>query len=567
MFYSTLLLDLDNTLYSYNESHNYAISKIKNYLNSKYNIKHTDFDNLYKTISNNLKIDLYFTASSHNRFIYFKKISDLLNLNNEEEKLNQLYWESFLDYIKPFNHVIDFIKWNKSKNIKIGIITNFQTEYQIKKLKKLNIYNLIDNIITSEEVGVEKPHNYIFNYALNIMKITNPKEVILIGDNFDHDITPAINLDIYPFFFNLNGENKINNNYGIFNNYKFIFDLFNELNIELNQLEDISKYCGERFDLVQAGGGNISFKCNNLMFIKSSGTSLSMISPKSGYSIINNTKLFNYINNTTNLDDDILSNYNIINNNKPSIETFMHAILKKYVVHLHPIAINNILIKINSEEIIKELFPNSLFISYIKPGSKLCKSILDTNIYNKHNTIFLQNHGVIYHSDNLDTIYKLIETSNKIAENYFKLDLSKYKLVNKISKICNQITNIKNINYLTEDSIINNYLYSNINIFQYPITFPDALIYCGFNILIIDKLDFSDINNYYLLYNELPKIIILDNNIYINSISLNKCKEIEAVLKANLLILDNENKRKFLSHDEIQELNNWDAEKYRKNLL
>ena len=69
----------------------------------------------------------------------------------------------------------------------------------------------------------------------------------------------------------------------------------------------------------------------------------------------------------------------------------------------------------------------------------------------------------------------------------------------------------------------------------------------------------------------MPKIIVIskDNNIYITSHSLNKCKEIEEVLKANLFILDSEGKEReknYLSMEEICFLNNWDAEKYRKLL-
>ena len=39
----------------------------------------------------------------------------------------------------------------------------------------------------------------------------------------------------------------------------------------------ISRYCGERFDLVQAGGGNTSVKINDIMFIKASGFNLADI--------------------------------------------------------------------------------------------------------------------------------------------------------------------------------------------------------------------------------------------------------------------------------------------------
>ena len=53
---------------------------------------------------------------------------------------------------------------------------------------------------------------------------------------------------------------------------------------ELNKLIKLSKYAGERFDLVQAGGGNSSVKLENgEMLIKASGFILSDVEINNGY--------------------------------------------------------------------------------------------------------------------------------------------------------------------------------------------------------------------------------------------------------------------------------------------
>ena len=110
--------------------------------------------------------------------------------------------------------------------------------------------------------------------------------------------------------------------------------------------------------------------------------------------------------------------------------------------------------------------------------------------------------------------------------------------------------------------MINLYLSKSVELFKRSITFPDCLIYCGIKIL----LDLNDIEEYKSRYNEPPKLIIDKQSIYINSHSIPKCKEIEDVLKSNLIILDSDIEQNYLSHDEICFLNNWDAEKYRKCL-
>ena len=92
---------------------------------------------------------------SHNKCILFKCLLEKLNINLKKHiELYNKYWNVFYDNIKPFNGLINFLKWNKENNIKIGILTDYETEFQIKKLVKLNIIDFIDVIVTSEEVGI-----------------------------------------------------------------------------------------------------------------------------------------------------------------------------------------------------------------------------------------------------------------------------------------------------------------------------------------------------------------------------------------------------------------------------
>jgi hypothetical protein len=153
----------------------------------------------------------------------------------------------------------------------------------------------------------------------------------------------------------------------------------------------------------------------------------------------------------------------------------------------------------------------------------------------------------------------IIEFEKKQQINY-----EKYKFTNKLSCYINKYFKTDNISYLCDNSKIIFYLQNKKYLFDEKISFPDALVYCGLKILFINN--FNEINEYNQKYNEIPKIIVVNNNIYINTISLQKCKEIEDVLLSNLLILDSEFTKNYLPYEEICFLNNWDAEKYRKIL-
>lgn len=133
----------------------------------------------------------------------------------------------------------------------------------------------------------------------------------------------------------------------------------------------ISKYAGMREDLVQAGGGNVSVKLNaRNMLIKSSGQSLADVDFKYGFSVVNYSLLKSTIrmlvgsNNEVgkNIEQDALRKA-IVRGNRPSIETFVHAITKKYTLHTHPVLVNALTCQRDGMSIIKKLLFNGFLLA------------------------------------------------------------------------------------------------------------------------------------------------------------------------------------------------------------
>lgn len=52
------------------------------------------------------------------------------------------------------------------QNMKIGIITNGFTDFQMNNLRALNIHTYTNMILVSEAEGIKKPHPEIFERAL-----------------------------------------------------------------------------------------------------------------------------------------------------------------------------------------------------------------------------------------------------------------------------------------------------------------------------------------------------------------------------------------------------------------
>ena len=76
------------------------------------------------------------------------------------------------------------------------------------------------------------------------------------------------------------------------------------------------------------------------------------------------------------------------------------------------------------------------------------------------------------------------------------------------------------------------------------------------------------LSNYLTKYFELPKIILFEKSLFIIAENVKKAKEIEDVLKFQIMVFDKNISNDFnlLGLDELSYLGNWEAEKYRQKL-
>lgn len=207
MRYKGILLDIDNTLYDYNSTHESALNKVIDFCSLKFNLTKEELVYAYSIARKKVHIELSETASSHNRLLYFQKMLEVLNLNSllYGMKLYNLYWDTFLDEMIPFEGIYDFLEMYKNK---ICLVTDLTAHIQYRKIKKLKLAKYCNFIVTSEEAGREKPHPYMFMMGLDKLGF-NKSEVCMVGDSFKKDIFGASNLDIQSIW--LNSEMKIEN--------------------------------------------------------------------------------------------------------------------------------------------------------------------------------------------------------------------------------------------------------------------------------------------------------------------------------------------------------------------
>jgi HAD superfamily hydrolase (TIGR01549 family) len=230
MNYKGILLDLDNTVYPYDEAHKQALSKSFDKITEIYSARREAIEKSFKKARESVHLELHGTASSHNRLLYFQRTLENLGENplKHSMEIYNVYWNSFLESMNPFEGAHEFLSLLKDKGLKVCLLTDLTAHIQFRKIEKLKLYDYIDFLVTSEEAGAEKPHPYIFMLAMKKINLT-PNEVIMVGDNFAKDITGALNLGIKSYWLDKNGDNeKLTNSELVKNikNYKELIGIF-----------------------------------------------------------------------------------------------------------------------------------------------------------------------------------------------------------------------------------------------------------------------------------------------------------------------------------------------------
>ena len=107
------------------------------------------------------------------------------------------------------------------------------------------------------------------------------------------------------------------------------------------------------------------------------------------------------------------------------------------------------------KKILLSIFKNYdiALINYKTPGIELALELFNSleSFEKIPNIIFLQNHGLIVTSETKNDIQKITDNVLEKIENYLKLDMSKYKLTNKITFLLNSAQKNINISYLSDD--------------------------------------------------------------------------------------------------------------------
>ncbi len=364
----------------------------------------------------------------------------------------------------------------------------------------------------------------------------------------------------------------------------------------LKKLIEVSNKYGSDENYVLAGGGNTSFKDEEYLYVKASGTSLKTITEE-GFVKISREKL-NYVlsaeysSDVKIREEEVLKNLNaaVVSGGRPSVEASLHGLMKfTYVVHLHPAMVNALTCAANGKEIAEKLFGDSfIWIENTEPGYVLAKKCEAALKEKDVNIIILENHGIFVGADTVSEVEKLYDGIMEKIENAITekpdfsdadFDSEKAVLIAPAIRMLTMEDNKSIVSFACNKEIAkvvaSKEAFSGI---EKAFT-PDHLVYHGAYTLFVEsaeeieeqyKLIENAISSFKEKYSQNPVIIGIEGLGVFAAAKTKKDADTALMLFKDTLKIHSYAKAfggaKPLPCELIEFLRNWEVEKYRKNV-
>ena len=178
---------------------------------------------------------------------------------------------------------------------------------------------------------------------------------------------------------------------------------------------DIRNYCarvGQEPLLVQAAGGNVSWKESGTLWIKASGAWLADADKDDIFVPVALDALRAAL--AAGPSHLRLPEPTEGHARRPSIETFMHVVMpQRIVIHLHAIEALAVLVRADAQETLRARLRERFrwdWVEYRQPGAQLARSVAAVlDRAPRTNVVFLQNHGILVGGDTIGEIDRLIK--------------------------------------------------------------------------------------------------------------------------------------------------------------
>lgn len=332
--------------------------------------------------------------------------------------------------------------------------------------------------------------------------------------------------------------------------------------------EQVIRFCtriGANRLLVQGAGGNISWKAGDQLWIKASGTRLADAENEDLFVSVDLAGVREAVRagvfseNPRNTGDGRL---------KPSIETLLHVVMPHTVVlHLHAVDVLAHLVRLRAKEEVAALVGQRLrfiYIDYRKPGPDLAKSVVEQlRQVPDADLVFLENHGIVLGAQDVEQLERLLHDVLcvfRLSPRELEAMPTHHDEAGALASFGYSRCMDEELNQLVFDSNLIKRLHDSWALY------PDHVVFLGRWPVIAEAVSFRDGCGQLLSEGLPPFVFVLGDGVY-RSRAATPSHLAQLYCYFDVVIRQSASDRlKVLTEEEIGQLLNWEAEKYRQRL-
>ncbi len=121
-------------------------------------------------------------------------------LSTDASRAVEELWNSQANAAQEIGGSVETVLTLKKRGFKIGLVSDIWTPYYLSVQRAIpDILEVSDAVVLSFETGRRKPDLFNFNRVLEELHI-EASEAVMIGDTYEHDILPAIELGMHTIW-------------------------------------------------------------------------------------------------------------------------------------------------------------------------------------------------------------------------------------------------------------------------------------------------------------------------------------------------------------------------------
>lgn len=330
---------------------------------------------------------------------------------------------------------------------------------------------------------------------------------------------------------------------------------------------EVERFCaeiGRNSLIVQGAGGNVSWKDGDTLWIKASGTWLADAGTQDIFVPVDLKHLRHELSNENYAATPaVLGQHSL----RPSIETLLHGLMpQRVVVHVHAVDVLALLVRSEWRAELERLSDTGTSwtsVDYCKPGAALAQAVGDALAKAPAQTavLFMANHGIVIGGEDISAINRILTT---VLDRFSQPQVARSIVGDADADPSGELSGYTRLNALDMNDLVTNPTYIDRLRHDWAL-YPDHVVFLGPKAQVFESV--YAFKRAATSSDDLSELVfILNDGIYIRD-TFNDAKLAQLRCYYDVVARQRPTSRlRSLSAQQIAELLNWDAERYRMSL-